>query len=61
MIIRPGPVLDFLCENQGVRDPYLIDWGKVKRALKSLRIKARPTGTEYKITGISELPCREQL
>ncbi|KAL5719450.1 Protein argonaute 4A [Ranunculus cassubicifolius] len=61
MIIRPGPVLQFLLENQAVRDPYSIDWGKAKRALKNLRIKARPTGMEYKITGISELPCRDQL
>lgn len=29
MIIQPGPVVDFLIENQSVRDPYKIDWVKV--------------------------------
>lgn len=29
MIIKPGPLVDFLIENQGVRDPYGIDWAKV--------------------------------
>lgn len=29
MIVRPGPVVDFLIENQGVRNPRDIDWGKV--------------------------------
>ena len=29
MIIKPGPVVDFLIANQNVRDPYGIDWPKV--------------------------------
>ncbi|XP_021902597.1 protein argonaute 4-like isoform X2 [Carica papaya] len=60
MIIRPGPVVDFLIENQNVRDPYSIDWSKAKRTLKNLRIKANPSNQEYKITGLSERPCKEQ-
>ncbi|MFS7929060.1 putative PAZ domain superfamily protein [Helianthus anomalus] len=31
------------------------------RTLKNLRVKASPTNTEYKITGLSEKPCNEQL
>ncbi|KAK7274510.1 hypothetical protein RIF29_15602 [Crotalaria pallida] len=58
MIVKPGPVLDFLCENQNVRHPNMIDWPKAKRALKNLRIKAN--NIEYKITGLSDYPCRTQ-
>ncbi|KAF9601983.1 hypothetical protein IFM89_024529, partial [Coptis chinensis] len=61
MIIQPGPVVDFLIANQNVRDPYGIDWAKAKRTLKNLRIKASPSNTEYKITGLSELTCNQQL
>ncbi|KAJ8440702.1 hypothetical protein Cgig2_005433 [Carnegiea gigantea] len=28
MIVKPGPVVDFLIANQNVRDPYQIDWAK---------------------------------
>ncbi|OVA13774.1 Argonaute/Dicer protein [Macleaya cordata] len=61
MIIQPGPVIDFLLANQNARDPREIKWDKAKRMLKNLRIKASPSNTEYKITGLSELPCSEQL
>ncbi|KAJ0956862.1 putative post-transcriptional gene silencing PAZ-Argonaute family protein [Helianthus annuus] len=57
----PGPVVDFLINNQNVKDPYSIDWAKAKRTLKNLRVKASPTNTEYKITGLSEKPFNEQL
>ncbi|KAL9241081.1 hypothetical protein vseg_015231 [Gypsophila vaccaria] len=60
MIVQPGPVVDFLIANQNVRDPYSIDWAKAKRMLKNLRIKTTTSNQEYKITGLSELPCREQ-
>ncbi|XP_015873346.2 protein argonaute 4 [Ziziphus jujuba] len=60
MIIQPGPVVDFLIANQNVRDPYSLDWAKAKRVLKNLRIKTNPTNQEFKITGLSEKPCREQ-
>ncbi|CAL5190388.1 unnamed protein product [Lathyrus oleraceus] len=61
MIVRPGPVVDFLIANQNARDPFTLDWAKAKRTLKNLRIKTRPTNQEYKITGLSDLPCREQM
>ncbi|KAK7300313.1 hypothetical protein RJT34_11156 [Clitoria ternatea] len=61
MVIQPGPVVDFLISNQNVRDPYSLDWAKAKRTLKNLRIKASPSNQEYKITGLSELPCKDQL
>ncbi|GFZ13050.1 argonaute family protein [Actinidia rufa] len=60
MIIQPGPVVDFLISNQNVKDPFSIDWAKAKRTLKNLRIKTNPANTEYKITGLSERPCKEQ-
>ncbi|GAB2285147.1 Protein argonaute-4 [Dionaea muscipula] len=61
MIIQPGPVVDFLISNQNARDPYSIDWVKAKRTLKNLRIKATTSNQEFKITGLSELPCKEQM
>ncbi|WVY93883.1 hypothetical protein V8G54_032971 [Vigna mungo] len=60
MIITPGPVVDFLISNQNVRDPFQLDWAKAKRTLKNLRIKTKPSNQEFKINGLSELPCREQ-
>jgi eukaryotic translation initiation factor 2C len=29
MIVKPGPVIDFLLANQKVSDPSMIDWAKV--------------------------------
>lgn len=29
MIVKPGPVVDFLLSNQKVGDPHQIDWKKV--------------------------------
>ncbi|GKD55894.1 argonaute 4-like protein, partial [Tanacetum coccineum] len=59
MIIQPGPVVDFLINNQNVKDPYGIDWAKAKQTLKNLRVKTSPTNAEYKITGLSEKPCKQ--
>lgn len=61
MIIQPGPVVDFLIANQNVRDPFSLDWAKAKRTLKNLRVKTSPSNQEYKITGLSEKTCKEQL
>ncbi|KAG6605852.1 Protein argonaute 4, partial [Cucurbita argyrosperma subsp. sororia] len=61
MIIQPGPVVDFLIANQNVRDPFSLDWTKAKRTLKNLRIRASPSNSEYKITGLSEKPCKDQM
>lgn len=33
MIVRPGPVVDFLIANQNVRDPFSLDWAKVTKFL----------------------------
>lgn len=30
IIVKPGPVLEFLCFNQNVRDARQIDWNKVE-------------------------------
>ncbi|KAG5560790.1 hypothetical protein RHGRI_003965 [Rhododendron griersonianum] len=61
MIIQPGPVVDFLIANQNVKDPFQIDWAKAKRTLKNLRIKTNPANTEFKISGLSEKPYKEQM
>uniref|UniRef100_A0A2P2LBH9 PAZ domain-containing protein n=2 Tax=Rhizophora mucronata TaxID=61149 RepID=A0A2P2LBH9_RHIMU len=60
-IIQPGPLVDFLIANQNVLDPFQLDWAKAKRTLKNLRIEVSPTNQEYRITGLSEDPCKEQL
>ncbi|XP_058745122.1 protein argonaute 4-like [Vicia villosa] len=59
-IVQPGPVLDFLLSNQNVTDPYHLDWAKAKRTLKNLRIKTSPSNQEYKIIGLSNLPCKKE-
>ncbi|CAD5168573.1 unnamed protein product, partial [Musa acuminata subsp. malaccensis] len=61
MIITPGPVLDFLLANQNIQDRRRIDWVKAKRMLKNLRIMTRHTKMEFRITGLSEMPCNQQL
>ncbi|KAK8988403.1 hypothetical protein V6N11_029794 [Hibiscus sabdariffa] len=61
MIIRPGPVVDFLLANQNARNPHSLDWSKAKRVLKNLRIKVSPSNQEYKITGLSEQLCKDQI
>ncbi|KAF8724800.1 hypothetical protein HU200_020737 [Digitaria exilis] len=60
MIVKPGPVIDFLLANQKVEHPSRIDWKKAKLALKSLRIKTIHANTEFKIVGLSERNCKEQ-
>lgn len=59
MIVRPGPVVDFLIANQNCQDPFHIDWTKAKRMLKNLRVKVG--NQEYKIAGLSDLPCNQQM
>ncbi|WJX30417.1 Protein argonaute 4A, variant 2 [Trifolium repens] len=58
LLVKPCTLVDFLLENQNVQQPNLIDWSKEKRMLKNLRIKAN--NREFKITGLSENPCRTQ-
>uniref|UniRef100_A0A8R7VCA0 PAZ domain-containing protein n=1 Tax=Triticum urartu TaxID=4572 RepID=A0A8R7VCA0_TRIUA len=60
MLVKPGPVIDFLLANQMVRRPDEINWPKVKRTLKSLRIKTTHTNLEFKIIGLTEKNCNEQ-
>ncbi|KAF7111729.1 LOW QUALITY PROTEIN: hypothetical protein CFC21_111707 [Triticum aestivum] len=60
MLVKPGPVIDFLLANQMVRRPDEINWPKAKRALKSLKIKTTHTNSEFKIFGLSEKNCNEQ-
>lgn len=61
VILTPGPVLDFLLANQNVREHCYIDWGKAKKTLKNMRIKARHNNMEFKIIGFSENPCHQQF
>ncbi|XP_031490006.1 protein argonaute 4-like [Nymphaea colorata] len=60
MILKPGPVINFLLENQNVRDPFRIDWQKARRMLKNLRIRTTHNSMEFKIFGLSEHPCNQQ-
>ncbi|XP_044465053.1 protein argonaute 16 isoform X3 [Mangifera indica] len=61
MILKPGPVIDFLIANQNVREPRDIDWARAKKMLKNLRIKTRHRNMEFKIIGLSEKPCNQQF
>ncbi|CAK8567057.1 unnamed protein product [Lathyrus sativus] len=61
MILKSGPVIDFLLTHQNVREPRRIDWAKAKRILKNLRVRATHSNQEFKIAGFSEKPCIQQL
>ncbi|CAH2059701.1 unnamed protein product [Thlaspi arvense] len=61
MILKPGPVIEFLKANQNVELPRHIDWDKAKKMLKNMRVKATHRNMEYKIIGLSEKPCNQQL
>ncbi|KAG6572421.1 Protein argonaute 16, partial [Cucurbita argyrosperma subsp. sororia] len=61
MILKPGPVIDFLIANQNVQEPRYIDWAKAKRMLKNLRVRASHRNMEFKIIGLSEKPCNQQF
>uniref|UniRef100_A0A1J3FU44 Protein argonaute 4 n=1 Tax=Noccaea caerulescens TaxID=107243 RepID=A0A1J3FU44_NOCCA len=60
MIIKEGPLVDFILANQGVNELFHVDWAKAKRSLKNLRIKVSPSNQEYKITGLSDKLCKDQ-
>ncbi|KAL6124812.1 hypothetical protein ACLB2K_077321 [Fragaria x ananassa] len=60
MIVKPGPVLNFLMDNQNVKTPYQIDWIKAKRMLKNPKVETYASKMEYKITGLSDKPCKQQ-
>jgi len=36
MIVHPGPVVDFLIDNQNARDPFSLDWNKVTKFSEDL-------------------------
>ncbi|XP_020555003.1 protein argonaute 16 isoform X2 [Sesamum indicum] len=61
MILKPGPVLDFLLANQNVKETRYIDWLKAKKMLKNLRVKAMHSNMEFKIIGLSDKPCNQQF
>ncbi|MFS7921905.1 putative post-transcriptional gene silencing PAZ-Argonaute family [Helianthus anomalus] len=61
MILTPGPVIDFLKSNQNARDARSIDWLKAKKTLKNMRIKTTHSNWTFRITGMSEKPCNQQL
>ncbi|EYU42875.1 hypothetical protein ABFS82_13G013200 [Erythranthe guttata] len=61
LILTPGPVVDFLLVNQNVKETRYIDWAKAKKMLKNMRVKARHNNMEFKIAGLSEKPCNQQL
>ncbi|KAH9745001.1 protein argonaute 16 [Citrus sinensis] len=61
MILKPGPVIDFLIANQNVREPRFIDWTKAKKMLRNLRVRPRHRNMEFKIIGLSEKPCNQQF
>ncbi|CAN4103690.1 unnamed protein product [Withania somnifera] len=61
MILSPGPVIDFLLANQNVKEPRYIDWTRAKGMLKKLRVKAKHNNREFKIIGLSDRPCNQQL
>ncbi|XP_010556972.1 PREDICTED: protein argonaute 6 [Tarenaya hassleriana] len=60
MILKPGPVIDFLLANQNVKEARQIDWIKARNMLRHIRVKAIHRNMEFKIIGLSEKPCNQQ-
>jgi eukaryotic translation initiation factor 2C len=52
MIVKPGPVVDFLLANQKVDHPNKIDWGKVKFLFNLLMISVH-----YALYLSASVPC----
>ncbi|XP_010509947.1 PREDICTED: protein argonaute 6-like [Camelina sativa] len=61
MILEPGPVIKFLLANQSVESPRQIDWIQAAKMLKHMRVKASHSNMEYKIIGLTQKPCNQQL
>ncbi|XP_051151747.1 protein argonaute 16 [Andrographis paniculata] len=61
LILKPGPVEDFLLANQNVKESRNIDWRKARKMLKNMRVRATHSNMLYKIIGLSEKPCNQQL
>ncbi|CAA7049468.1 unnamed protein product [Microthlaspi erraticum] len=61
MVLKPGPVIRFLLANQNVELARLIDWNKARKMLKNMRVKTSHSNMEFKIIGLSEKPCNQQL
>jgi hypothetical protein len=53
----------FLCFSSFLHFWSSVDYfcQQAKRMLKNLRVKASPSNQEYKITGLSEKTCKEQM
>ncbi|XP_058180389.1 protein argonaute 16-like [Rhododendron vialii] len=61
MIVTPGPVIDFLLAKQDAKKPCNIDWAKeANEMLKTMRVRTRHTNMEFRIVGLSEMPCNQQ-
>ncbi|WOH13627.1 hypothetical protein DCAR_0833143 [Daucus carota subsp. sativus] len=61
MVIKPGPVVDFLIANQNAKDSFSLDWATANQVLKGLRVKTSSTNTAYKITGLSDEICKKLM
>ncbi|KAF5197521.1 argonaute [Thalictrum thalictroides] len=61
VVIKAQSVLKFLEESDIVKSHDRIDWAKAERVLRHLRIKVATSQLEFKICGLSEKPCKEQL
>ncbi|KAL5581782.1 hypothetical protein UlMin_014224 [Ulmus minor] len=59
MILKPGSVIEFLKNNQGVQEARYIDWRKAKKMLKNLRVKTTHGNMEFKIIGLSDKPANQ--
>ncbi|XWS47380.1 hypothetical protein CRYUN_Cryun14cG0147400 [Craigia yunnanensis] len=59
MILKPGPVIDFLKLNLSINDDSF--WPKAKRMLKNMRIKTTHRNMEFRINGLSEIPVLNNM
>ncbi|KAK9988747.1 hypothetical protein SO802_028986 [Lithocarpus litseifolius] len=61
MILKAEPVINFILASQDIKSPKCIDWVEAKRMLKNFMIKTTHQSIEYKIIGLSDSRCKDQL
>ncbi|KAI5077233.1 hypothetical protein GOP47_0007057 [Adiantum capillus-veneris] len=59
-IIKASKVVDFIKERFQPANPSCIDWDKVKRVLKGVKVVTPHTQIVHRIIGFSDLPSSEQ-
>lgn len=59
-VIKPSSVIEFIQKHFNQENLSSIDWDKVKRVLKGIKVETPHTRMTHRILGFSDAPCSEQ-